>query len=571
MLRSLGSVFCVVVMAAFVFGCGGGGTAQMMEQPPVDQMPPPDEPTDAEQIAEARQAITTILSNARTRAQGASLAASAIRTNDDATADQRARAGNRNTAAQAALALIENANSAAIAATTPAAAQTALANARTAQSTLNTAASALSSIQSAVQAVANARRQREMDERALTNNSSLIQHVRDNKLLSDALLGALTAGNSPTTGSIRVGSIGATTIAEDKTETCPAPCAIFPGNTGTGATRVTGQRTVEVQNLISDSKTPALRGTGRLPHGFDLKNANNTTFVNAYTDISKTRLNVRTRTNVVINDPDTAGDERYTNMDFEDTDYLLAGIWVTVDNDTLGNSRITAFAYGSQPIAATQNFCVGIENSALTTTTSGSTTTNTTRTCGPTTGLNSISRFVDDGKDFTATYTGNANGAYVAGSDSSYFTGDVRLTAEFKNPTGAATEGSGSIQGAVTNISAGGQPMAGSIELQKQDLTDNIGAAFAAGEAVGVVDDKSFSGAWKGQFFGYRYSGSTMKESDTMRDTNADPVTTTITRTEMRTYKPQAPGSVAGTFYATQESNPAGSAAFIGAFGANRP
>ena len=39
----------------------------------------------------------------------------------------------------------------------------------------------------------------------------------------------------------------------------------------------------------------------------------------------------------------------------------------------------------------------------------------------------------------------------------------------------------------------------------------------------------------------------------------------------MRTYKPQAPGSVAGTFYATQESNPAGSAAFIGAFGANRP
>ena len=83
--------------------------------------------------------------------------------------------------------------------------------------------------------------------------------------------------------------------------------------------------------------------------------------------------------------------------------------------------------------------------------------------------------------------------AYVAGSDSSYFTGDVRLTAEFKNPTGDATDGSGSIQGAVTNISAGGQPMAGSIELQKQNLADNISAAFAAGEAVGVVDDKSFS------------------------------------------------------------------------------
>ena len=36
-----------------------------------------------------------------------------------------------------------------------------------------------------------------------------------------------------------------------------------------------------------------------------------TTFVNAYTDISKTRLNVRTRTPVVYNDPDMTGDERY--------------------------------------------------------------------------------------------------------------------------------------------------------------------------------------------------------------------------------------------------------------------
>ena len=105
--------------------------------------------------------------------------------------------------------LIENANSAAIAATTPAAAKTALANAIAAQSTLNTAASAITSIQNALQAVANARRQREMDERALTNNSSLIQHLRDNKLLSDAVLGA--AGANLTADSIVVGAVGTTT------------------------------------------------------------------------------------------------------------------------------------------------------------------------------------------------------------------------------------------------------------------------------------------------------------------------------------------------------------------------
>ena len=168
-------------------------------------------------------------------------------------------------------------------------------------------------------------------------------------------------------------------------------------------------------------------------------------------------------------------------------------------------------------------------------------------------------------RDFTATYRGNANGAYVAGSDSSYFTGDVRLTAEFKNPTGTGADGSGSIQGAVTNIVAGGQSMAGSIELQKHTFRDTIEAAFGD-DAVGVVDDKSFSGDWKGQFFGYRYSGSTMIDSET--DTTTTPGTTTITRREMKTFKPQAPGSVAGTFYATQQSNPAGSAAFIGAFGA---
>ena len=78
--------------------------------------------------------------------------------------------------------------------------------------------------------------------------------------------------------------------------------------------------------------------------------------------------------------------------------------------------------------------------------------------------------FVKDGQDVTATYNGDANGAYIAGGETSYFTGSVSLTAEFINPTGTGTDGRGSIGGAVTNIVAGGQQMAGSIELQTQLL-----------------------------------------------------------------------------------------------------
>ena len=566
MFRSLASVFCVVVMAAFVFGCGGGGgTAQM---PDPDPDPGPTQPTDAERIAEAQQMIVTILSNARTRASAASAAASALGTNADATADQITSAVNHSTAAQAALSLIESADSAAQAATTPAAAQAALENAKAAQNTLNTAADAIVSIRSAVQTVTNARMQREMDERALTNNSSLIQHLRDNKLLSDAVLGTaggnLISGDSPTTDSIRVGQTGQTTIetaaANYTPETCNEPCAIYPRDTGTGITRLTGQRMVEVvTNLRSDSTTPALRGTSTLPHGFDQSMTTGTapgtttTFVNAYTDIDKTK---EVRRQTVLDDLSTnaVNEADYENQNVADTDYLLAGIWMTVANQPLTNSRIVAFAYGSQPIQDSTSFCAAIEVS-----TSG----NTTATCSATN--NTISGFVDDGKDLTAIYTGDANGAYIAGSDSSYFTGDVTLTAEFKNPTGGTDNGEGTIQGAVTNIVAGGQLMVGSIELQKQDLVNSISAAFEAGVAVGVVDDKSFSGNWKGQFFGRRFTRS--QETNLTRDENTRVITAAAIET---TYKAQAPGSVAGTFYATQRSNPAGEAAFIGSFGAER-
>ena len=546
MFRSLGSVFCVVVMAAFVFGCGGGGGGGgTTPDPPVVVDP---EPTDAERIAEARQMIATILTNARAQAARASSAASALRTNADATADQITRAASHNTDAQAALTLIENANSAAIAATTPAAAQTALDNAKTAQSTLNTADSAITSIQGIVQAVTNARMQREANELALTNGSSLIQHVRDNKLVFDAILADL---KDTATDPLNVGLAGATTRANDGAETCTAPCATFAKDIGTGADRVAGMRRVTVSPLpTSGSTTPTLTGTSTLLHGFDLKNATNTTFVNAYTDITKTRV-VRTQT--ALDDSTTTGvnEAAYENRDVGDTDYLLAGIWI--QNDGGGDPAIAAFAYGSQPLTATVAECGPTELAAAS---NGG----ITRVCTQPSTVSNISDFVEDGRDVNATYSGQANGAHLAAGETSYFTGDVNLTAQFVNPTGGdGTESNGSIEGAVTNIVVGGQSIDGSIELQQHTFANAIGALFN-GDAVGVVEGNAYGGSWKGQFFGQEFRRS---------ETTGNVTGNTPERTTTVTYKAQAPGSVAGNFYVVKDSTP-GDEAFIGAFGAHR-
>ncbi len=576
MLRYSGLAVLVVCIAAFASGCGGGGgtaaddemdvvmcTAPQIEVNGQCEDPPQ---TDADRITEARRELSNILTNAQARAGAASSVAAAIQTNADATSEQITAAISHSNTAQSALALIVSANTAATLATTPAEANTALGNARAAQGTLNTSASAISSIQGAVQAAANRRMQREVDERALTNNSGLIKHLRDNKLLADAVRDSLEAGSLVVAGAGDHGD-----ISSGDRPACTAPCAEYPANTRTSTTATTGQRTVRVgptgsaTTLVSDSTTPSLTGTGRLPHGFDLNNgATATTFVNAYTDISQER---RARNDVEDDDGTTPYDERYDyNLD---TDYLLAGIWLTVVPDNLSTSRITAFAYGGQPTAsAASNFCGSNEGTASpgVSTTSGTTT--TTRVCETTDGFESISDFVKDGQDFKATYNGNANGAYLAGSDTSYFTADVTLTAEFQNPTGGTTEGTGSIVGAVTNIVAGGQRMDGSIELQEQSLENDIGGndKFNDGSTIGVVDGKSFGGAWKGQFFGMtRYT----RSQTTVRTTDAsDPPVTTSTITT--TYSPQAPGSVAGTFYATQQSAPVRDAAFIGSFAAHR-
>ncbi len=546
MFKSLGSVLCVVVMAAFVFGCGGGGggggTAQMPDMPP-------DEPTDAELIDDTQQEIATILSNAQTRASVASSAASSIRTNDDATAGQIANAASQSIAAQAALKLIEIANTAAKEATTPAAAKTALTNAETAQTNLNAAALAISSIQSTVQTVTNARMQLARDETAQTGGSSLIQHVRDNKLVFDAILADL---KDSATDPLTVAAADTSNLA------------VYPKDEGPGAARVVGMRTVTVTpvsgtTLTSNSTTPTLRGTSTLPNGFDLDNATATTaattFVNAYTDINKTKV-VQTRT-VLDSDLNTEGNQAgYENIDVTDTDYLLAGIW-------LQNNTIGAFAYGSQPITTefgnnrfdedgnintTPGRCGATESDANST---------PVKVCTTEASGADISDFVEDGRDVNATYRGQANGARLAAGETSYFTGDVNLTAKFVNPTsadGAGTDSNGSIEGAVTNIVAGGQPIEGSIELQKHTFNENgIGGRFED-EAVGVVEGKSYSGSWKGQFFG--------REFRRTPGLNADG------KTEVK-YESQAPGSVAGNFYVVKESTPKDEA-FIGAFGANR-
>ena len=579
MLKLLRLMVFVVCIAAFASGCGGGGGgggSATMPDPEPPAMPEPTEPTDAERITAAREILATILTDASNLALAASSAAEAVQFHTDATAEQVASALAQAGAAQAALALIEGiVSGAANPAITLAQAQMAVTDAQAALADLTAAQSAAAAVQSAVEAVASQREQMQADVIALTNNSSLIQHVRANKLLSDALLEDLEAAR------LLVGPTGDTTRTEADTESCAAPCATFPANTGTGATAVTGLRTAWVGTLISNSNTPLLTGTGRLPHGFDLKmesaDGTTATFINAYTDITQTRINVRTRTNVVEDTseaPDDGTTDLYEDRDFPDTDYLVAGIWMTVNNANLGESQIQAFAYGKQPILASSNFCSGIEEAADTMSTSGSgdtlVTTTTVRNCDDTEGLSTIAGtngFVEEGKNVTATYQGDANGAYIAGGETSYFTGSVELTAEFQNPitqgNPTATDGEGSIQGAVMNIVAGGQSIAGSIELQKQTLRNDISAAFA-GDAVGVVDGKSFGGDWRGQFFNMRYKTRTQ----TTETDDTDPAN--IRKTIETTYTPDAPGSVAGTFFVKQLSNPAGEAAFIGAFGAHR-
>ena len=542
MLKYLRLAVCVVCIAAFASGCGGGGGgggSAMEEETPVMECPqgqvgtypncmdPP--PTDEQRIDAAQDTLAGIIADARTREGLARADASAVEGHEDATEAQKTSAGNLGDDARNALTDIVTASAVVNVATTGAQAEGAVSDAQTALNALISAQSSLASLLSAVNAVAGARRQLEEDEKLATNGSSLIMHVRDNKLVYDTLITGLKAVSADT---LVVGDFAAGTSE-----------ATFPATTGTAPNLRPGVRGVTVNSLNSTNHMIGpLTGPSRFSNGFDLKSG--TSFVNAYTDIN--RENPRASTGLASDGNDANGDERFAAK--ADADYLLLGIWL----DTNG---LKAFAYGGQPLGAARpgagaafdecNRYTGVANTTCT---------------SLTTGFGTITSIVPTaGEQETATYNGDANGAYLAGGKMSYFEADVSLTAVFRN--GIAGADPGNIEGEVTNIVAGGKSISGSIELRDTSLTDDITGVFPATGttlAVGVVGGESYRGGWKGQFFGQRISS-----PKSVRDTTADPVTTEIT------FSPLMPGSVAGTFNVVKESG-AGDAAFIGAFGAHR-
>ena len=539
MLKLLRLAVFVVCIAAFASGCGGGGGGGAGTDPSTT----PGQ-TDAERIAAARETVAGIVTTANSLAQTANSAAAAVGANEDATAEQIASALAQASAAQAALADVVAASGAASAATTPAAAEMALADAQAALNDLRTAQSAVAGIQSAVNAVAEARRQREEDELALTGGSSLIQHVRDNRKVYDALL-PLADTSIPNTNIAEASATNGATFPAYRNAADGSVGTVYPRpqNANQGVLAVT--ITVGGTAVSSHSKTGRINDPGRLHQGFDLKDDAGR-FANAYTDITGSQL-VRAISGgaLVADEPSTtAVDESRVYQG--DTDYLLAGIWL---DDSTATPSIQAFAYGSQPItAAAHDFCSAADVTD---------TTALDKTCTATSGLDTVASVLADNTDKSYTYRGNANGAYMADGKASYFKADVSIEADFQDVGGT---GSGSIGGEVTNITAGGERLDGTIELQEQTITGgNLAAAFTSGVAAGVVEGNAYNGAWKGQFFGRRYDRKVV-----------GPVVQGSPNTQAISYTPGLPGSVAGTFYLNKLTGPGGDAAFIGAFGAHR-
>ncbi len=555
MLKYLRLAVCVVCIAAFASGCGGGGGMATPEEPPAVVEPPPDPgPTDEERIEAAQDTISGIIADAQTQERAARSDASAVEGHAGAMEEQETRAGSLGDAARDALTDILGASAAANAATTPAQAETAVAEARAALSDLRGAESSLASLRSRVEAVADARRQRELDEAARTGGSSLIQRLSDNKKVSGAVLGDLALA------SLLVGAASGTT----GTATYPyhegTPSTLYPRprdtDRGVLGVMVTVGESGSTEVLSSNSQTGKISGTGRLSKGFDLK-GDNGRFATVYTDMTVAKRVEQKTGNAAIDDAEedtTVGDaddginQRYQYI--ADTDYLLAGIWL--DDTTDGSPVLRAFAFGSQPLVDTDDFCTATD------------VTNTSmlnRACGNADGkrFDRITGFVDENESEDATYRGGVNGAYFAGGKTSHFKANVSLMANFVR--GSIEDVTGSkISGEITNISAGGNSITGSIDLKEQPLGNDLSDAFA-GKAAGVIAGHAYTGDWKGQFFG-------------MRATKLSPITTGtvagMDRITTTTYTPDKPNSVAGSFYVNRETVGDGDAAFIGAFGAHR-
>ena len=203
----------------------------------------------------------------------------------------------------------------------------------------------------------------------------------------------------------------------------------------------------------------------------------------------------------------------------EDTDWLVAGVWLTIPDDTEdGDYAISAFVFGNNPYKADSAASAG-------------------------------------GLDGTATYAGEAFGRYAevdgAHTETGRFQADAKLTATFNG----TADGIGTIQGDLTGFMANGQSESWDVNFEQamiqmgmddQDppqavpdsaLRFNVGAS---GHARG----HGLTGYWNGQFYG----GSADGTDD------------------------ELPGSAAGTFGLTSERDATDDYSLVlgGAFAAHK-
>ena len=197
MLKLLRLMVFVVCIAAFASGCGGGGGGGAATPDGAADSGGTTDACRADRCGEDSRGERNTRNHPHGRWQSGAGGefgggGGAVPRGRHGGADSERARSSRN--ALTALTLIEGiVSGAANPAITLAQAQMAVTNAQAALATLTAAQSAAAGIQSAVEAVASQRQQMQADVIELTNGSSLIQHVRANKLLSDALLEDLVA------------------------------------------------------------------------------------------------------------------------------------------------------------------------------------------------------------------------------------------------------------------------------------------------------------------------------------------------------------------------------------------
>ena len=192
----------------------------------------------------------------------------------------------------------------------------------------------------------------------------------DNKLVVDAAIGALTAPASlvvESTGPALLLVLDADTgVTAQTPRSCVAPCALYPADTADRFEQETGGsvgRGDDFRQIHSDRiRDDTLNGPSKLQYGFDIKNADDTVFVNAYTDIEKTKLGDNPATSLY-----DANGEITRLIEKKLITYLTTPITCSPEYGLQRSSgtipRITAFAYGSEPITGSKNFCTVSQNS----------------------------------------------------------------------------------------------------------------------------------------------------------------------------------------------------------------